>query len=89
MSAELRSLPPINEATGRPWICTTFAEHECHGPVVGAVGAYPVCANGVPAEQAARAREQARQDALLADPIFRAQIEREARQEQAWERRHA
>lgn len=89
MSLELRPLDPINEATGKPWKCVTPAEHVCTGHVVGAIGAYPVCANGVHAERAARHEADARLERLLADPSFRAQLEREARQEQEWERRHS
>lgn len=85
----LRTLPAINPATGQPWVCVTPAEHNCDGDAIGAIGAYPVCRHGMAAERDRREVEQARQDALLADPDFRAQIEREARQEQALERRFA
>jgi len=87
----LRPLPLLNDnyTPPRPWTCQTPAEHNCHGEIVGAIGAYPVCRNGMAAERDRLEAEQARQNALLADPAFRAQIEREARIEAAFERRFA
>jgi hypothetical protein len=82
----VRELPPINPATGKPWKCLA-PEHNCSGPVIGAIGAIPCCRHGIAAERDKREADQARIDALLADPEFKAQIEREAAQERAWESR--
>lgn len=80
----IRPLSPLNEnyQPGRSWLCATFAPHECLGTVVGAVGAYPVCANGAVAEEAAREADQARRDAWLNSP----EGQRVLRQEAAMER---
>jgi hypothetical protein len=78
---EVRPLPPLNEnySPPQPWRCATRAEHDCTGSVIGAVGAYPVCANGAEAEIEARLAEEARRAELLADPEIQRQI--------AWEQR--
>jgi len=85
----LRELPPKNTNYTPPiaWRCCTHAEHVCCGPVVGALGAVPVCANGAWAEEAARLADKARIARLMADPTFRAQLDREAAEEAAFERR--
>jgi hypothetical protein len=86
VSATVRPLPALNDnyLVPRPWDCITHETHDCGGPVVGAVGAIPVCAAGAVAELAMRAREDARRAALLADPAF----QRLLTQECALEQRH-
>lgn len=77
---ELRPLSPLNTNYDppRPWTCQTPAGHDCAGPVVGAVGAYPVCQAGAGAEITRRHAEDARLAALWEDPEFRAAIAAEA-----------
>jgi hypothetical protein len=55
-----RTLEEINPATGLPWICVTHETHTCSGPVIGAVGAVPVCEAGATAETRARRRADLR-----------------------------
>jgi hypothetical protein len=89
MPTTLRALPEKNTNYTPPvaWRCATFAEHVCAGPVVGAMGAVPVCANGAWAEEADRLANEARIARLMADPSFREQLRREAAEEAAFERR--
>lgn len=84
-----RPLSPLNTNYDppQPWRCVTHARHGCEGPVVGAVGAVPVCANGAVAEESARATDRARREALLADPEFQKVLAEEARIEQMLEMR--
>ena len=88
---ELRNLPPLNPnyTPPRPWRCATHADHACDGPVIGAIGSIPVCANGAHAERATRHEDAARLERRLADPAFRAMLDREAAAENAFERRHS
>lgn len=87
MAATIRPLSarPLNDnyTPPRAWACATHAAHECAGPVVEFVGAYPVCAAGSVAEQAAQAADDARIARLMQTPEFIAA----ARAEQAWEAR--
>lgn len=85
----LRPLPDLNDnyTPARPWVCVTRQSHHCTGPVVGAIGAIPVCANGaVPEEQAVEA-DRARRTALLAHPAFQSVLAQEAAMERAIEAR--
>jgi hypothetical protein len=69
---------------GEPWTCQTSEPHLCEGPVVGAIGAYPVCANGVDAERAARVSDRARMERWAEENADLLAAEAEA--EQAYER---
>lgn len=77
----LRTLPALNDnySPARPWACMAPGAHECDGQVIGAHGAYPVCAQGVAVAQAQEDAIMADVAALMASPRF----QREA----AWERR--
>ena len=79
----LRPLDPTRH-DGEPWTCATLVAHECTGPVVGAIGAYPVCANGVEAERASRVADRARMEKWAAENADMLRAEAEA--EQAYER---
>lgn len=62
-----------------PWTCQVRGQHECDGVIVGALGAYPTCAAGVPVELAAREAERVRIAELMARPDMQRAI--------AWEQR--
>lgn len=74
----MTDLPEINPNTGAPWRCVTPANHECDGVIVGALGAYPVCAAGAVAEQAARDAHDARMVAWRRSPEGRRTLRAEA-----------
>lgn len=80
---KLRPLPAMNDnyTPAREWACVTREEHDCQGPVIGALGAVPVCANGEVAERDAWVRHQAHLNTLYNDPKFLAAIEAEGRME--------
>ena len=61
----------------QPWRCATYAAHVCDGQVIGALGAYPVCAAGAAAEQVARDADQVRISAWMNSPEGRREIARE------------
>lgn len=86
---DLRSLPELNTNYDppQPWRCIPPAEHVCSGPVVGAVGAYPVCQAGAVAEQVRRDEENARLAAWMAQPEVRTMLDAEAARERYWEGR--
>jgi hypothetical protein len=83
----LEALPPLNANYDppQPWKCITSATHDCDGPVIGKVGAYPVCANGATAEIARRNADDARLARLYADPEFQRLLAQEARIERRLE----
>lgn len=82
----LRPLSDINPATGSPWRCITHEAHQCAGPVVGAVGAIPVCKAGRPAEVAARVADRERIAGLMAQWQADGTLAREIAAEAAYER---
>lgn len=86
MTDNLRDLSPMNEnyVPARPWKCLTRASHDCVGPVIGALGALPVCANGADAERAARQADRARINAWADSPEGRAAIAAERRIEERY-----
>lgn len=79
MSA-VRPLPALNSNYDppQPWICVSHTPHDCAGPVIGALGATPVCAAGAVAEEAAREADRARVAAWAASPEGRRAIAQEA-----------
>jgi hypothetical protein len=81
----LRELPPLNTnySPPRPWVCCAHVAHECAGPVVGALGATPVCAAAVAPWLAEQAADHERWERYAASPKGRA----EAAAERAWESR--
>jgi hypothetical protein len=89
MGASVRDIPAVNWVDGvpLPWTCQTDAPHECSGPVIGAVGAYPVCQAGAAAEIAVRDARDAETRAWMESPEGRRVIARESAAERRWERR--
>jgi hypothetical protein len=83
----VRELPAINPNTGAPWRCITREQHVCAGPVIGAVGAVPCCANGVVVEATAVERERVRIAKWAEDNADL--LRREAEAEQRFEGRYS
>ena len=62
--SDIRELPALNGNYDppRPWVCLVTDPHDC-GPVIGAMGATPVCAKGAEVERQERDADRARIDA--------------------------
>lgn len=82
----LTYLPPLNYNYDPPqaWVCLVGDDHAC-GPVIGALGALPVCAEGDRIESAVRAADRRRIQAMLAKPEWRAVLAAEAAMERRLE----